>query len=165
MPADDIQQLLVDDLRDLYDVEKQLTKALPKMAVAASSEQLAAGFVAHLETTKKQAERLETMFELLGEKPRAIPCKGIKGIIEENQEHLEENQGSEFLDAILTGGGRKVEHYEIAGYSSAAELARMAGQSKVERLLRQTLAEEERMDRKLAQLSARLVRDTLRQVA
>ncbi len=165
MPAEDIQQLLVEHLRDLYDVEKQLTKALPKMAEAASSEQLAAGFKGHLEATRKQAGRLETIFEMLGEKPRGETCKGMQGIIEEGNQHLEENQESEFLDAILTGAGRKVEHYEIAGYSSAAELAKLAGQPKVERLLRQTLTEEERMDKKLAQLSARLVRESLKAAA
>ncbi len=155
----------MDELRDLYDAEKQLTKALPKMAKAAESEQLSAAISEHLEVTKNQAQRIEEMFEALGGKARSKPCKGMKGIVEEGQEHISENEGTEFIDSVLIGGGRKIEHYEIAGYTGALELAQSAGLHQVARLIKQTLAEEERMDKKLAQLSSRVLKQAMKEAA
>ncbi len=165
MDVESLQQLLIEDLRDLYDVEKQLIKALPKMAAAASNEQLAKGINEHLETTKKQAERIEKIFGILGETPQSRPCQGMKGIIEEADEHLANGFAEELVNTVVIGGGRKVEHYEIAGYSSAMEMADMMELRQVARLLRQTLTEEERMDKKLAQLSGRLLKQTMREAA
>ncbi len=166
MPAEPLQELLIEGLRDLYDAEKQIAKAIPKIAKAADSDQVRAAFEEHLEVTKRQTERLEEVFEALTEKPRSRPCKGMKGILEEGQEHMEEHSGAEeVIDSVLIEGGKKVEHYEIAAYNTAIELADTLGNKKVSRLLRQTLAEEERMDRKLDQLSGRLLKKRVRQAA
>jgi ferritin-like metal-binding protein YciE len=163
--AESLQELLTDNLRDLYDAEKQLTKALPKLAKSAENELLAKGINEHLEETKKQAERLEKIFEMLGEEPRSKPCAGMKGIIEEGEEHLSEGVPEGLVDAVLISGSRKVEHYEMVAYASAIELADAAGKQNVGKLLRQTFAEEERMDKKLAQLSARLLKQPAREAA
>ncbi|MGE5568356.1 MAG: ferritin-like domain-containing protein [Rhodospirillales bacterium] len=166
MPAESLQELLSEELKDLYDAEKQLTKALPKMAKEADSDQVRAAFEEHLEVTKRQVERLEEAFQALGEKPKSRPCKGMKGILDEGQEHLEENTGvQDVIDFVLIDGGKKVEHYEIAAYNSAVELAEALGNKAVSRLLRQTLTEEERMDKKLDQLSGRLLKKIVRQAA
>lgn len=158
MNPESLKELLVDNLRDLYDAEKQLTKTLPKVAESVSNEQLVSGIHEHLETTKKQAERLEQMFELLGEQPKGKPCAGMKGILEEGEEHLSEQESDELKNTVAIAGSRKVEHYEIVAYTAALELAQAMGNTKVERLIKQTLAEEVRMDKKLAALSARLLK-------
>jgi len=166
MPAESLQELLSEELKDLYDAEKQLTKALPKMAKAADSDQVRAAFEEHLEVTKRQVERLEEVFQALGEKPKSRPCKGMKGLLDEGQEHMEENlDAKDLIDSVLIDGGKKVEHYEIAAYNSAAELAEALGNKAVSRLLRQTLTEEERMDKKLDQLSGRLLKKMVREAA
>jgi ferritin-like metal-binding protein YciE len=154
-----MQELLIEGLRDLYDAEKQIAKALPKIAKAAGSGPLRGAFEEHLEVTKRQTARLEEVFQELEERPRSRPCKGMKGILEEGQEHMEEHSADgDVIDSVLIEGGKKVEHYEIAGYNSAIELAETLGNKKVSRLLRQTLTEEERMDKKLDQLSSRLLK-------
>lgn len=158
MPEEPLQELLIQGLRDLYDAEKQITKALPKIARAAASDQVRDAFQEHLEATKRQAGRLEQVFEALEQRAQSRPCKGMRGILEESQEYLDEYSGEELIDSVLIEGGKKVEHYEIAGYNAAIELAETIGNKKVSRLLRQTLTEEERMDKKLAQLSARLLK-------
>ncbi|HOK47379.1 MAG TPA: ferritin-like domain-containing protein [Bryobacteraceae bacterium] len=166
MPAESLQELLSEELKDLYDAEKQLTKALPKIAKAADSDQIRAAFEEHLEVTKSQVARLEEIFQALGEKPKSRPCKGMKGLLDESQEHLEEYSGArDLIDSVLIDGGKKVEHYEIAGYNSAIELAEALGHKAVSRLLRQTLTEEERMDKKLDQLGGRLLKKMVRQAA
>ncbi len=157
---------MLEGLRDLYDAEKQIAKALPKIVKEAESDQVRDAFQEHLEVTKRQSERLEQIFGDLGEKPRSRPCKGMRGILEEGQEHIQEHSGSgEIIDSVLIEGGKKVEHYEIAGYISAIELAETLGNKKISKLLRQTLTEEERMDKKLDQLSARLLKTKMRQAA
>ncbi len=139
-------------------------KALPKMAQSASSEALSKAITEHLEVTKKQAERLERIFEMLGEEARSKPCAGMKGIIQEAEEHLEEEYPEGLADAVIIGG-RKIEYYEMAGYSAALELAQMIGNQQVVRLIKQTLGEEERTDKKLAGLSTRLLKQSLREAA
>ncbi len=158
MNAENLQEQLVDNLKDLYDAEKQLVRTLPKLANAAQSEDLAKGIVEHLETTKGQVERLDRIFELLEQKAESKPCAGMKGILQEGEEHLSEEHPEELTDTILISGSRKVEHYEIVGYTSALELAQAVGNTEIARLLKQTLAEEERMDKKLATLSTRLLK-------
>jgi ferritin-like metal-binding protein YciE len=163
MDAEQLQELLLDELRDLYDAEKQLVKNLPRMAEAAESEPLTKAIEDHIEVTKKQATRLEKAFEALGEKAESKPCKGMKGILDEGQEHVQEHSGDAGLDTVVAGAGRKVEHYEIAAYESAVELAETLGNRQVARLLQQTLAEEVRMERKLVQLSGRLLKQGARE--
>jgi ferritin-like metal-binding protein YciE len=166
MPVEPLQELLIEGLRDLYDAEKQVAKSLPKIVKTAGSDQVRAAFEEHLEVTRRQTERLEEAFQELEEKPRSRPCKGMKGILDEGQEHMEEHLGDdEVIDSVLIEGGKKVEHYEIAAYNTAIELADTLGNKKVSRLLRQTLSEEERMDRKLDQLSGRLLKKRVRQAA
>ncbi|HEX8984313.1 MAG TPA: DUF892 family protein [Bryobacteraceae bacterium] len=158
MNTESLQELLIDDLRDIYDAEKQLTKALPKVAEAASNEQLAKGIQDHLEETKKQIQRLEEAFKLLNREAESEPCAGMKGIVQEGSEHLAKEHPRELTDTIIIAGGRKMEHYEIVSYTGAIELTLAIGNAKVARLLKQTLAEEERMDKKLAAISARLLK-------
>ena len=158
MNTESLQELLVNDLRDIYDAEKQLMKALPNVAEAASSEQLTKGIQVHLEETKKQIQRLEEAFKLLNQEAESKPCAGMKGIVQEGSEHLAEEHPQELTDTIIIAGGRKMEHYEIVSYTGALELADTIGNAKVARLLKQTLAEEVRMDKKLAGLSARLLK-------
>ncbi len=157
---DKLQEIFLEEIQDLYDAEKQITKALPAMAKAATSDPLKQAFIDHLEVTKKQAERLEQIFEVLGEKPQSRPCQGMAGIVGEGRQHMEEYQNGPLIDTVLAGGGKKVEHYEIAAYNGALELAQSLGNRQAARLLLQTLREEERMDRKLAQLSARLLKSS-----
>lgn len=108
MPAESLQELLSEELKDLYDAEKQLTKALPKIAKAADSDQIRAAFEEHLEVTKSQVARLEEIFQALGEKPKSRPCKGMKGLLDESQEHLEEYSGArDLIDSVLIDGGKR----------------------------------------------------------
>jgi ferritin-like metal-binding protein YciE len=165
MDTEKLQELLTDSLRDLYDAENRLIRALPKMAKAAESEELRKGFTEHLEATRKQSERIEKVFGILGESAQPKACKGMLGIIEEGEQHMEEHKGEEDIDAVLIAGARKVEHYEIAAYTAAIELADLVGNRQVSRLIQQTLSEEERMDRKLAQISARLLKRMIRKAA
>src|ERR1700689_820527 len=110
-----LKELYLDELKDLYDAENQLVKALPKMAKAATSEDLRAGFEEHLEQTKGHVQRLETIFQRLGESPKGKKCKGMEGLIKEGSEAIEEYEGT-LLDAALIGAAQRVEHYEMAGY-------------------------------------------------
>lgn len=148
-----LKDLFVEELKDLYSAEKQLIKALPKMAKAARSEDLKEGFLEHLEQTKGHAERLEQVFELLGQKPRAKTCKAMEGLIEEGKELLEEDAESEVLDAGLIAAAQRVEHYEIAGYGCVRTYAELLGEDEARDLLQQTLDEEAETDKKLTQLA------------
>ena len=139
-----------------YSAEKQLIKALPKMAKAATSEDLQQGFLNHLEQTKGHAERLEQVFELLGMKPKAKTCKAMEGLIDEGKELLEEDADPEVLDAGLIAAAQRVEHYEIAGYGRVRTYAELLGEQEAMELLQQTLDEEAETDKKLTQLSERI---------
>ncbi len=153
-----LRTMFVEELRDLYDAEKQLTKAIPRMAKAASDGDLKQGFNKHLEQTRQQIARLEKCFELLGERARSKPCSGMKGIVEEGQEQMQQDLSRELMDAALTGAAKRVEHYEMAAYQAVIELAKALRESEVVGLLQQTLEEETQMDRQLSQMGKVLVK-------
>ena len=157
-----VEELLVEELRDLYDAEKQLVRALPRMAKASSSPELQDAFRTHTEETKGQVERLEQIFEMLGQKPRSKPCKGMKGLVEEGQEHMEEDLEEHLLDAAIIGSAQKVEHYEIAGYGTARALANILGRKDAAQLLQETLDEEGATDKKLTVIAKTLLKEAVR---
>jgi ferritin-like metal-binding protein YciE len=152
MAATSLQELFVEELRDMYDGEKRLTKALPKMEKAAGSRELKTAFAKHLGETERQITRLEQVFRAMGEKPRGKKCDGIMGIVEEGTKAMEELEGA-VLDAALIAGAQKVEHYEIASYGTLAYFAELLGQNRAKDLLGQTLEEEKAADSKLSQIA------------
>src|ERR1700685_3296413 len=149
-----LKELYIDELKDLYSAENQLVKALPKMAKAATSEDLRAGFEEHLEQTKGHVQRLETIFTQLGESPKGKKCKGMEGLIEEGGEAIDEYEG-DLLDAALIGAAQRVEHYEMAGYGTVIAFAKELGESEHVSLLQETLEEEKETDEKLTSLGGR----------
>ena len=156
MAAENLHELFVDELKDIYDAEKQLTKALPKMAKAADSEELRAAFEEHLEITRMQVNRLEEVFKSLGIAARGKPCEGMKGLIEEGQEKMQELEQGPTLDAALIASAQKVEHYEIASYGTLATFAEIMGHQDAKDLLGQTLDEEKEADEKLTQVAGEI---------
>ena len=152
MAEEGLKDLYIDELKDLYSAENQLLKALPKMAKAATSEELSAGFTEHLEQTKGHVERLETVFKELGESPKGKKCKGMEGLIAEGSEAVEEYEG-DLLDAALIGAAQRVEHYEMAGYGTVIAFAKQLGESTHVDLLNETLEEEKATDEKLTELA------------
>jgi Mn-containing catalase len=160
-----LQELLIEDMQDLLHAEGQLVKALPKMARAASNPKLKQAFEKHLEETKGQVERLKQAFELLGARPKAKVCKGMQGIVDEGVEQIQEGKEKEdaIADLMLVAAAQKVEHYEISGYGTARTMAEQLGQNKVAKLLQQTLAEEEKTDKLLTQLSPPLLEEANQQ--
>jgi ferritin-like metal-binding protein YciE len=157
MKLDTLEQLYISELRDLYSAENQLLKALPKMAKAASSEELKDGFEKHLEQTKGHVRRLEQVFEALDENPKGKTCRAMKGLIEEGSEILKENGEESVLDAGIIVAAQKVEHYEIAGYGSARTFAHLLGQNKAAELLQATLDEESETNEILNKLAESVV--------
>ncbi|HEX3105307.1 MAG TPA: ferritin-like domain-containing protein [Terriglobales bacterium] len=154
MAIESLNELFVEQLRDLYDAENQLIKALPKMAEAANSDELRQGFEEHLEQTKGHAQRIEQIFEQLGEKLKAKKCKGMEGLIKEGNETLEEDiSGENLQDAAIIAAAQRVEHYEIAGYGTARTFANLLGEDEAASLLEETLEEEKETDAKLTQLA------------
>jgi ferritin-like metal-binding protein YciE len=151
-----LDELLVDELKDLYSAENQIIKALPKMAKAASAPELRRAFERHLEDTRRQVERLEQIGETLDIRLSGKKCRGMEGLIDEGKELMSELDG-EALDAGLIGAAQKVEHYEIAAYGTARAHAEMLGYTKVARLLQQTLNEEGATDKKLTQLAESVI--------
>jgi ferritin-like metal-binding protein YciE len=149
MSAENLQELLVEELKDIYNAEKQLVKALPKLAKAAVNEKLKAGFLAHLEETKGHVERLEQVFALLDEPAKGKTCKAMKGLLEEGAEAIEENDASPTRDAQLIGAAQRVEHYEIAAYGTVRAMAQLLGHKEAAALLKETLDEEGATDKKL----------------
>lgn len=153
MKSNSLKHLYIEELKDLYSAENQLIKALPKMAKAATSPDLRAGFEEHLKQTKEHAARLEKIFRALGESPKGKKCKGMEGLIKEGGELIEEDPGDEELDAGLISAAQRVEHYEIAGYGCVDTYARLLGDEQAASLLQQTLNEEKDTDQKLTQLA------------
>lgn len=147
-----LRDAFLEELRDTYDAERQITKALPKMAKATSSEELRAAFEMHLEETREQVARLEEVFGMLDQKVRGKHCEGVAGIIEEARSAMQEDMAPATLDALLIAAAQRVEHYEIAAYGTLAAWAEALGQSEVVDLLRQTLDEEKETDEKLTTL-------------
>jgi ferritin-like metal-binding protein YciE len=161
MAAKSLQELFVEELRDAYDGEKRLTKALPKMAKAAESDELRAAFTNHLRETERQIQRLEQVFRTVGEPVRGKKCDGLMGIIEEGKSAMEELEGS-VLDAALIAGAQRAEHYEIAAYGTLAYFADLLGNQRAKELLGQTLDEEKAADAKLTTIAKSSVnRDAL----
>ena len=151
-----LHELLIDELRDLYNAETQLTKALPKMAKAATDETLRAGFEEHLDQTHEHIARLDRAMELLEASPKGKTCKAMKGLIAEGEEKIKEDASPAVKDAALIGAAQKVEHYEIAGYGTVRTYAELLGEDEVVSLLQETLDEEAETDRKLTQLASSL---------
>jgi ferritin-like metal-binding protein YciE len=148
-----LHDALVDEVRDLYDAEKQLVKALPKMAKASSSVDLRRAIENHLVETENQVGRLEKIFGLLEQKPRGKHCAGIAGIIEEGSDVLKEDATDAVLDACIIAAAQRAEHYEMAAYGTAAAWADGLGLDDVAELLRETLEEEKAADEKLSTLA------------
>ena len=153
MSADNLREALVEEIKDLYNAEKQLVKALPKMAKGAESDELREAFESHLEETEGHVTRLERVFELLDEKPRGKHCAGMAGIVEEGSEKLLADMEGAVLDACLIASGQKVEHYEIGAYGTAIAWAEALGLSEVAQVLNESLEEEKAADEKLSALA------------
>jgi ferritin-like metal-binding protein YciE len=151
-----LEELLHDELKDLYNAENQIIKALPRMAKAASSPELKRAFERHLEETRRQVERLDQIGEELGIKLTGKKCAGMEGLIAEGKE-IGEIDDENALDAGLIGAAQKVEHYEIAGYGTARTHAEMLGYRRIAKLLQQTLNEEGVTDKKLTQLAESII--------
>ncbi len=148
-----LRDLLVDELKDLYSAETQLVKALPKMAKAASNEELKEGFEQHLEETRGHVDRLDRALKILGANAKGKTCAAMKGLVEEGSEAIEEDAPDALRDAKLIGAAQRVEHYEIAAYGTARAFAETLGETKVADLLQDTLDEEGETDKKLTALA------------
>ena len=153
MPKDSLRELYIDELKDLYNAETQLVKALPKMAKAASNDQLRQAFEEHLRQTSEHVSRLEQIFETLEEKPTGKKCLGMDGLVKEGSETMKEDYPGEIKDAAIIGASQRVEHYEIAGYATVRAFAELLGETEHVSLLEETLNEEKQADEKLTQLA------------
>jgi ferritin-like metal-binding protein YciE len=159
MALDSLRGLLLDEIKDLYDAEKQLLKALPKMAKASTAPELRAAFEEHLEVTEGQVERMEKVFTLLGETAKGKKCKAMQGLVEEGSELIDEKGDADptVLDAGLIAAAQRVEHYEMAGYGCVRTFANLLGEDEVAALLQQTLDEEGEADKKLTELAETVI--------
>jgi len=157
MKLESLRDLLIDQLRDLYDAEHRITKALPKMAKAATSEELKAAFQKHLTETEGQIERLDQVFEQLGEKPKKKTCKAMQGLIEEGDETIKEDADPEVKDAALIAAAQRVEYYEMAGYGTVRAYANLLKEQAVVQLLEATFAEEQATDKALSELAETMI--------
>jgi ferritin-like metal-binding protein YciE len=155
--VESMEALFLDELRDLYDAEKQLTKALPKMAKFSSNEELRSAFEEHLAQTEGHVQRLEQIFEELGEKASGKKCAAMAGLVKEGEEMASDTDESSVRDAGLIMAAQKVEHYEISGYGSARTHAEMLGNDAAVRLLEQTLQEEKETDEKLTEIAESMI--------
>lgn len=155
----ELDKLLVEELQDLYDAEKQLVKALPKMAKATTYPELKQAFLDHLEMTKNQVTRLEEAFTTLGVKAKSKPCKAMRGLIEEGSEIISEHDKGPELDTALIGAAQKVEHYEISGYGTARALAKALGHKDTADLLDQTAKEEGETDKNLTKVCLQMLKE------
>ena len=157
MALDSLEKLFVEELKDTYNGEKQLLKALKKMSKAATDDTLSKAFSDHLAETEKQVERLEQVFASIDMAPKGKMCEGIKGIVEEGNKMMEEDGEDEVKDAALIAAAQRVEHYEIAAYGTLRHYAERLGYTRAEKLLAQTLEEEKAADEKLNTIAKRLV--------
>jgi ferritin-like metal-binding protein YciE len=153
MTPTSLHELYMEQLRDLYDAEQQIIKALPEMIDAATSTDLKDGLSEHLEVTKTQASRLEQIFEGLGEKAKGEKCKGIRGVLEEGNDLVGDIEDPSLRDAAIIASAQRVEHYEMAGYGTARTFATLLQQEEASKLLQQTLDEEKEADQTLTELS------------
>lgn len=156
MKLESLETLMVEQLQDLYSAEVQIIEALPKMAKACSSPVLRQAFNKHLEQTKGQVQRLEQIFDELGEAAKGEECKGMKGILEEGEEIMDMDSEPEVLDAALIAAAQRVEHYEIAGYGTARNYADLLGQRSCSQLLQETLTEEKETDHLLNSIASKI---------
>jgi ferritin-like metal-binding protein YciE len=163
--VDSIEKLFVQELKDLYSAENQITKVLPKMAKAAASNELKTAFEHHLKETEGQIQRLDKVFEILGASPKGKTCQGMKGVLEEGNEMLTETEEGDVRDAALISAGQRVEHYEMAGYGTVRSYAERLGKSQIVQLLEQTLEEEKAADKKLTEISKKVNPSAARQTA
>lgn len=148
-----LDDLFLDTLKDIYYAERQILKALPKMAKAATSPELKAGFEQHYQETEGQVERLQQVFDILGKPARGKTCDAILGILDEGKEIMDEYKGATALDAGLVAAAQAVEHYEIARYGTLVTWAKQLGHNDIAQLLSETLKEEEATDKKLSQVA------------
>ena len=153
MELNTLQDLFLDTLKDTYDAEHQITKALPKMAKATKNAELKKGFEQHLRQTEEHIKRLEQVFESMGKKATRKTCAGMKGLIEEGSELIKEDAEPEVLDAGLIAAAQKVEHYEISAYGTLSAYAKQLGQNNAIKLFQQTLEEEKMTDELLTQMA------------
>jgi len=151
-----LRELYIDELKDLYSAENQLVKALPKMAKASSSDELREGFNEHLEQTKEHVQRLEQIFDMLGESPKGKKCAGMEGLIEEGSEVIEDDFEGSVMDTALIGAAQRVEHYEIAAYGTVRAFAEILEETEHVSLLEETLEEEKATDEKLTELASQI---------
>jgi ferritin-like metal-binding protein YciE len=156
MQKDSLRELYVNELKDLYNAETQLVKALPKMAKASSNAELRRGFEEHLRQTSEHVSRLEQIFEMLGEKASGKKCLGMEGLVKEGAETMSEDYEDALMDAAIIGAAQRVEHYEIAGYGTVRAFAELLGENEHVSLLEQTLEEEKQTDEKLTQLAEQI---------
>ncbi len=153
MPMNSLEEVFVDKLKDIYDAERRITRALPKMAKAAANEDLANAFREHLEQTQGHIQRLEQIFDQLDQSAGRKPCHGVMGILEEGQEMMEKDAPEPLMDAALIAGAQEVEHYEMAAYGTLRSWAEVLGRNDAAKLLQQTLEEESETDEKLTKLA------------
>jgi ferritin-like metal-binding protein YciE len=156
MEMESLQELWIEELRDLYSAENQLLKALPKMSKKATSPQLQKAFQTHLRETEVHVERLKKIFDKLGKKPNGKKCAAMEGLVEEGKEMMGEDMDDDVMDAALISVAQKVEHYEIASYGTVRTWANLMGDSASERLLQQTLDEEGKTDKLLTGLAEQI---------
>ena len=153
MPMQSLQDLFEDELKDTYNAEKQILKALPRMAKKASSDALRDAFELHEEETREHVQRLEQIFKLMGKPARGKACKAMQGIVEEGKEMMEEDMEPEVMDAALIASAQRVEHYEIAAYGTLRTFAKQLGEKEIAQLLQETLDNEGETDKKLTKLA------------
>jgi ferritin-like metal-binding protein YciE len=155
-----LNEVLVDELRDMYSAENQLVKALPKLAQGANNKELKSLFTLHLDETKGQVDRLKQVFEILGEKPTGEHCNGMEGVIEEGADALEKDEEGSSFDSGLIGAALRTEHYEIAGYTATIEMAKVLGMSDVVGLLTDNLNEELTASKKILVLAQSILKES-----
>ncbi|MGA8740944.1 MAG: ferritin-like domain-containing protein [Terracidiphilus sp.] len=156
MRVDSIDKLFIEELKDLYSAENQITKALPKMANAASSKDLKKAFESHLRETEGQIERLVQICNILGTSPKGKSCEGMKSVLDEGSSMLHESAEGDVRDAALISAAQRVEHYEMAAYGTVRTYAQLLGQSQVAKLLEETLEEEKAADQKLTSIAQKV---------
>jgi len=156
MKVDSMDKLFISELKDLYSAEHQITKALPKMAKAASSNELKTALEHHLKETEQQVQRLEQIFEMIGESPKGKTCDGMKGVLEEGSRSMQDADEGPVRDEAIIAGGQRVEHYEMAAYGTVRTYAERLGKQQIARLLEKTLEEEKAADQKLTQVSEKV---------
>jgi len=159
MDANSLHDLYLKQLKDLYDAEQQLTKALPRLAKAAASEHLRSAFEEHLEKTRGHAARLEKIFACIGDAAKAEKCKGMEGLISESGEIIDRNFAEDVKDAALIAAAQRIEHYEIAGYKTVRSYANRLGDKDAAALLDQTLKEEKEADEMLNRIAEQITMD------